>query len=290
MRSMRMQGLQEARRIEAAAPAEADRAHRQQLHTRTGQQAGVQPGDVLEQRRQRQHAQMALDRAALADLRDAVRHGELRSRTQAHPLGLAGAAGGVGDLRRARGQRRQLRRRALQDPGRHRHEARKKRRTCGRRIDDQRVDAGAVEHVHLLSRREEAGQGHTDLPAGKQREIPERPLRAVVERERHAPRTHRFEHAPTLGDRLEQSSVRNLLALATKRGARPVAHKRAPQGVKGIGHGPAPRARAENSAPRPRGRGPHPGSPPPSPAGRPRSSFPTPEVPPPCGADRLDRA
>lgn len=86
MRSMRMQGLQEARRIEPPPPLKPI-VRIGSNSTRTGHQAGVQPGDVLEQRRQRQHAQMALDRAALADLRDAVRHGELRSRTQAHPLG-----------------------------------------------------------------------------------------------------------------------------------------------------------------------------------------------------------
>ncbi len=129
-------------------------------------------------------------------------------------------------------------------------------------IDDQRVDAGAVEHMDLLRRGEEAGQRHAHPPVGEQREVPQRPLRAVVERERDATRTHRVEEGTARGDGLGQAIVGELPALAPQCGPPAMADEAGQEGFRRIRHGAALHVRTGGSDPRPRGRGPHPGSPP----------------------------
>jgi len=53
-------------------------------------------------------------------------------------------------------------------------------------VGDQRVDAGAVEHVRELRGREEGRQWHADHSRVKRGEIPQRPVDAVIERDRDA--------------------------------------------------------------------------------------------------------
>ena len=81
-------------------------------HVRRWQQAGgtfeqrrVDAGDVLEQRRERQQAQVALDPERAGGLGQRPRHRLDLGCAEAHALRLPGAAGGVGDLRGAQRQR-----------------------------------------------------------------------------------------------------------------------------------------------------------------------------------------
>ncbi len=169
--------------------------------TRRRQQAGgafeqrrVDAGDVLEQRRERQQAQVALDAERAGCLSQRPRHRFDLGRAETHALRLPGAARGIGDLGRTRRQRRTGRR---VEPAAEHGEA----RTAGdsarlpagqqfaqapRVVADHAVDAGIVEGVRELGIGEETRQGHARQSARMQREIGDRPAGTVVGEQRKA--------------------------------------------------------------------------------------------------------
>ncbi len=88
--------------VEAGRAAEPDVRHRQQLHPGAGEQRGIQAGDVFEQRRERQHAQVTRHEASHARLPQAVGDRELHAGVEANAFRLPRAAGRVSDLHGAR--------------------------------------------------------------------------------------------------------------------------------------------------------------------------------------------
>ena len=138
-----VQRLEKARQVEATGTGQADLGHGQQFDPGAGQQRRVNPGDVLQQGGQRQDAQVPLHLAAGAGLDQAVGHRQLRVQIQTHALGLAGGAGGVGDLAGAGMQLGRLCHRAAMNVVLDGDETRSA-------VADQAVDAGTVEHMALL--------------------------------------------------------------------------------------------------------------------------------------------
>ena len=131
---------------------------------------------------------MPLDLTRHAGLPQAARHGQLHLGIQANALGLPGSAGGVGDFNCACRQFGHHRQTALSNLRRSRTEAQgSKNRGIG---GNQAVDAGTVEHVTLLSRREETGHRHTDNAHGQGSQIPKHPLQAIIQRQTQALRTN----------------------------------------------------------------------------------------------------
>ena len=108
---------EKARQVEAGTAGEADLGQRAQLDPGTGQQRRIEPGDVFQQGGQRQHAQVLPDITRQADLPQALGHRQLRLGIRADALGLAGGAGGVGDLAGAGRHRRDCLRLEQQQAG-----------------------------------------------------------------------------------------------------------------------------------------------------------------------------
>ena len=71
---------------------------RQQMAARPGQQRHIYAGEVLQQRGQRQHADMLVVRLAAGRGQQGGRDLLQRIGTQAHAFGMPGGAGGVGDF------------------------------------------------------------------------------------------------------------------------------------------------------------------------------------------------
>lgn len=183
-----IQAAEETRQIKLTGALEAHLSHRQQLDSRTGQQRRINPGDVLQQGGQRQYTQMPFDLAWHAGLPQAARHGQLHLGIQADALGLSGGAGGVGNFYCARRQLGHHRQTALSNLRRNRSEAQgSKSRGIG---GNQAVDASTVEHVTLLSGREETGHRHTDNARDQCSQIPKHPLQAIIQRQAQAFRTN----------------------------------------------------------------------------------------------------
>ena len=117
VRLVLVQRREQARQLETCGAAEADLGQRAQLDPRTCQQRRIEPGDVFQQGGQRQHAQVLPDITRQADLPQALGHRQLRLGIQADALGLAGGAGGVGDLAGAGRHRRDCLRLEQQQAG-----------------------------------------------------------------------------------------------------------------------------------------------------------------------------
>ena len=238
MRLVFMQGADEARHIETAGASHAQRGLWHQVDACAGQDRRVHTADIFQQGGQRQHAQMALDAARRADPGEAARHRELRAGIQAHALGLAGGARGVGDLDRARRQRRHRARHALEDTLVNFLKAGDARGHD--RVADQGVDAGTVEHMRLLLRREESGHRHAHPPAVEQRQVPGHPVGAVVERQRHPPRAQRIQARTPGAHVLQQLRRAQLDRRIAHRRTCPARGERRPQDISRTSHARPP--------------------------------------------------
>ncbi len=153
---------------------------------------------------------MALDVAAGAGLDQAVGHCQLRGQIQAHALGLAGGAGGVGDLAGAVMQRGWLRHATAMNVALDAGEA-------GGAGADQAVDAGTVEHMALLLGGEEPRQRHTDQAGLQRGQIPQHPVDAVIQRQCHALGAQLAQMAAAAGHGCQQTVIGQLTAIFGQR-------------------------------------------------------------------------
>ena len=156
---------------------------------------------------------MPLHLAAGAGLDQAVGHCQLCVQVQAHALGLAGGAGGVGDLAGARMQLCRLRDRAVINIVFHAGEA-------GGTSADQAVDAGTVEHMALLLGGEEPRYRHADQAGMQRRQIPQHPVDTVIQRQCHALGAQPAQTAAATGHGCQQTVIGQLMAILGQRRVR----------------------------------------------------------------------
>ena len=184
--------------VEAGRSAEAELRERRHDAARPCGQRRHQPGDVLEQNRERQRAQVAFDVQGAKGFHQAVTNGVEGRPGQAHPLGCPRAAGSERDLDRAgrRGNRKgvdvQQGKRLAGDlavrTGKQRPGA------CRERRDEQGVDACSVECMSDLRLAEEERQGYVHDAAERCRLVGHGPCGRVVEQRRQHPRPEADKH------------------------------------------------------------------------------------------------
>ena len=175
----------EARGVETRSTAQTDLAHRQRDADRAVSQRGPQAGQVLQQHRVGQCAQVSADVQRRHGLPQPVDDPLRGLRAQAHALGLAGGAGGVGDLGRACGHRDGLRRQAQQPQGllcEFDLSCRRVRPCRGHLAGgEHRIDPGRAQRVGDLRQREERGQRHVHQGGLGGRQVGHHPGRRVVQ-------------------------------------------------------------------------------------------------------------
>ena len=118
-------------RVEGRGPGEADRREGRHDDARPVPERRVHAGEVLEQHRQRQRDEVALDGERRHGVGEAPRDGEHRAGRQAHALGRAGGPGGERHLRGALGEQGGRSRSTAEVQGRRRPRSRRATRIRG---------------------------------------------------------------------------------------------------------------------------------------------------------------
>ena len=168
-----------ARGVETRRTGESDLPQRQRHAGRAAGQRSHQAGDVLEQHREGQGAQVAADAQRLRGLHQPVGHAAHRLRSQANALRRAGGARGVGDLGGAGRHRRALGRQAQQGQHAAGHVDTLQRRLRpllgAARCRQHGVDPGGAQGMPDLLRREERRQRHVHEIRLRSRQIGHHP-------------------------------------------------------------------------------------------------------------------
>ena len=173
--------------VESGRTPEADGRERRDRHAGAREQRCIQAGDVLQERRERQHAQMQVARIEDHGLGQSCRDGLLVHEREADPLGRARRARGIGNLGGAGGQR--YRCRCVDDTETTVGTCDGERNTARSRSAQHVIDARVADGMRLLRGREERRQRHHRDPRGSRREVGDRPGDAVIERESETPDT-----------------------------------------------------------------------------------------------------
>ena len=229
VRCMPQQRRVEQRGVEAGGAREPHLRQRRHDHGRSARQRREHAGQVLQQHRQRQHAQVPPDVQRLERAHQPGGRTLHRRVVQAHALGRAGRARREGDLRgrRRHGHRAPRQFHQHQRPPGHLAGLLLRLRPGGREggVRQQRVHAGRLQRVADLLRREEGRQRHVHHARIARGEVRDHPRRSVVHQRGQHPgaarlqrdgqargRRIQFRAAPAQARAFERGQVRGLHA------------------------------------------------------------------------------
>ena len=237
---VRAQRGDEARHVEPAAAAVAQRGQARQHDLAALQQRRVHAADGLQQHAQRQCAQVPAHAQRGHRLAQRRRHPRGERGVEAGALGQAGGAGGVGEQRGAGGHR--ARRRGQQAQ---RERAAGQRAQAGRGRGGQHQRDGGLERVRHLGVGEERRQRDVGAAQAKQGQLQHHRVRAVVEPAGDGAGRQRVERG---GERLDATAQRGRVERAGVAAQHGVAAGAAIEGGEHGAHAPAPASVARGAS------------------------------------------